>query len=752
MSQAIGSLFISLGLDTAALAKGAKQAQGQMGKLASDISNKLGKLGDIPGIKSLQGALIGISRNSAAALGTMAGAAVASLGALSVSAMNTAKEIQQLSVLANATPEEFQKWGYAAEQVGVSQEKMGDILKDVNDRVGDFIATGGGPMKDFFERIAPKVGVTAEQFRKLSGPDALQLYVSSLEKAGVNQQDFTFFMEAMASDATALLPILKNNGAQAKAFGDRLEALGGVMGNETVARLSKMRQAMSEIATVMGGVRNTLGAAFAPVIASLGAGFVSLMTRGSGLRLVFDGIAVVARTVADVFASVVNIISHVVSAIWNVSGAVLAAIDNFTGLSTAISWIWSVTGGAVVNLLTGISRILDATGGLGGAFTLLGEVASGVWEGMVTSAGAIPDGLSAIWERVKAGFLRMVLGLQQTWYSFIVGLSQAALKNGLDGMAAQLGDVAETAGMAVESTADAMNRASAAAETAAAAASGRFTEGFEIAKDALDRLNITVDESKTGMGGAGGGGLGDGLDQVAKKAGGAAEKLSSLQKVMKGLNEQIAKLQATAGLGELDTKIWEKQNEAQVKADSIDGKLIDNKMRQISAMERLRDATKDWQQTLSGAFSEFITKGGSFKSMLSSIIGKLAEMMAQQAFSKLWSGTSFGGAAKGVLGWLGIGANANGTDSWRGGLTRVNERGGEIMNLPAGTQIIPNDISKRMADNVSKGGGAVTFHVDARGSVEGEAERFARYLKLASPALIAAAAEKVKNDKDRGRR
>jgi phage-related protein len=37
-----------------------------------------------------------------------------------------------------------------------------------------------------------------------------------------------------------------------------------------------------------------------------------------------------------------------------------------------------------------------------------------------------------------------------------------------------------------------------------------------------------------------------------------------------------------------------------------------------------------------------------------------------------------------------------GTNYWRGGLTRVNERGGEIMNLPSGTQIIPHDISEKM--------------------------------------------------------
>lgn len=42
-------------------------------------------------------------------------------------------------------------------------------------------------------------------------------------------------------------------------------------------------------------------------------------------------------------------------------------------------------------------------------------------------------------------------------------------------------------------------------------------------------------------------------------------------------------------------------------------------------------------------------------------------------------------------------ANASGTDFWRGGLTRINEEGGEILNLPRGTQIIPHDVSMEMA-------------------------------------------------------
>lgn len=40
-----------------------------------------------------------------------------------------------------------------------------------------------------------------------------------------------------------------------------------------------------------------------------------------------------------------------------------------------------------------------------------------------------------------------------------------------------------------------------------------------------------------------------------------------------------------------------------------------------------------------------------------------------------------------------VGRNATGTNDWRGGLTYVHERGGELINLPQHTQIIPHDLS-----------------------------------------------------------
>ena len=49
------------------------------------------------------------------------------------------------------------------------------------------------------------------------------------------------------------------------------------------------------------------------------------------------------------------------------------------------------------------------------------------------------------------------------------------------------------------------------------------------------------------------------------------------------------------------------------------------------------------------------------------------------------------------------GHNAGGTDNWRGGPTWVNEKGGEIIDLPSGSRIIPADKSAKMMEG--NGGG-----------------------------------------------
>jgi phage-related protein len=62
---------------------------------------------------------------------------------------------------------------------------------------------------------------------------------------------------------------------------------------------------------------------------------------------------------------------------------------------------------------------------------------------------------------------------------------------------------------------------------------------------------------------------------------------------------------------------------------------------------------------------------------------------------------------------------ALGTSYFQGGLARINERGGEIVNLPNGSQVIPADKSEKLLE--SRRGG-VTVYVTIQGNVIGTNE------------------------------
>lgn len=69
---------------------------------------------------------------------------------------------------------------------------------------------------------------------------------------------------------------------------------------------------------------------------------------------------------------------------------------------------------------------------------------------------------------------------------------------------------------------------------------------------------------------------------------------------------------------------------------------------------------------------------------------------------------------KSAISWIAnkIGGNAMGTSYWRGGLTAVHERGGEIIDLPSGTRIIPHDVSLNIARDFNSKIASRTVSVD----------------------------------------
>lgn len=70
--------------------------------------------------------------------------------------------------------------------------------------------------------------------------------------------------------------------------------------------------------------------------------------------------------------------------------------------------------------------------------------------------------------------------------------------------------------------------------------------------------------------------------------------------------------------------------------------------------------------------------------------------------------------------------NAVGTSFYSGGQTRINEFGGEIVDLPTGTRIIPNDLSQKM----TSGSGNITINLNVAGNVLGNREFFDEMMSL----------------------
>lgn len=195
--------------------------------------------------RSMQRSFNNLSRN-------IAGMAAGYLGfAAAISQFNktlaNAKEIEIMARLAGQSVEDFQAAAYATNQFGISAEKLGDISKDVQDKLGDFIATGGGEFKDFFEQVAPRVGLTAEQLQDLSGPDVLLRVKKAMEDANVPMEQQIFYLEAITNDASKLIPLLENNGDAYHRLAQEARDANVIMSQADISALRESEKVISRV-------------------------------------------------------------------------------------------------------------------------------------------------------------------------------------------------------------------------------------------------------------------------------------------------------------------------------------------------------------------------------------------------------------------------------------------------------------------------------------------------------------------------
>jgi len=312
----LSRIQVLLDADTANFSEGMQKAKGESKSTFESIRENANKMG----------------KTVAAGATT----AVLALSAMAWETANQAVELEKFALRANTTTQDFQKMAVGAQAYGIEQEKLSDMMKDFNEKLGELTTIGAGGGVDFFEQIAVKTEGSAAaaeklilKMQKLSGPEALQLYVDKLEEAGVTQQQMSFYLESMASDMTDLYPLLANGGEGMKYYADMAERFGVIMADETLESATLLKDQIYSLDLQMQGAKNQLVQAVIPAFVDIASAFFSSSDQGLQFTEVSNGIAKGLKVLASIAIGAVTAIQLVGKALGGMA-AIGGAIWNET--------------------------------------------------------------------------------------------------------------------------------------------------------------------------------------------------------------------------------------------------------------------------------------------------------------------------------------------------------------------------------------------------------------------------------------
>ena len=275
-------------------------------------------------------------------------------------------QIQRSTAVANVAARDLQVWTAATKSLGIEQEKLADIFKDIDDKVGDFTANGAGPVKDFMEQWGKAAGITAEQLKRLAGPDVLQLVMKTMQAAGASSSEMTFMLEALASDASHLTPILADNAKGLKEAGERAQAFGLILSDETLGGIKEVNKGVTDLQDAGAGWVRQLGTDLIPTLLELKRNLDAVWTTLDSMGVAVSGVISVAfKTLATAAITVSKAFEYAGSAIggtlaalsFAATGDFSAALNVLKEMDKELARIDSSMSAAVARVWTGGTKI-----------------------------------------------------------------------------------------------------------------------------------------------------------------------------------------------------------------------------------------------------------------------------------------------------------------------------------------------------------------------------------------------------------
>lgn len=370
----------------------------------SEVSGAIGSLSDKLSLIRSGGMVAG-----AALGGALVGGALVAAGSLTRLAFSSAQADVQLAILANRTNTSlynFQVLSSAAQQFGVSQEQLGSILADVQEKLGEFSATEGGGAADFFEALQNNTSLTTEEIRELGrtvqgkdGVEAIQLMKDKMDELGATQQEQRFVFESLASDLGNLMPLFEDGGELLAKYGEELEVAGVIKSKEAIEQSQVLAAQTQALHLRYDGLKQQLATQMMPVLNNLLDHFLGGSEKGNQFGGVIKGVGYAAKATGTIIVGLAAGVSALVKAF-------SAVYDQFYNLGQTGRAFWEADGvlAKIDALNSGMSRaqtlastsVSEILGTFGSAVNSV----QGMWGDTLTET----DGLSAaLFDLNKAG-------------------------------------------------------------------------------------------------------------------------------------------------------------------------------------------------------------------------------------------------------------------------------------------------------------------------------------------------------------
>lgn len=348
MSQAlVGSLRVSLGLDSAQFTSGMKSAQTGLQQFA------------------------GVAKVGALAIGSAMVAAGGAMALAMKGVIDRADRMYEVSQSLGVAVEDLSRLQYAAELSGVSAENLEKSIRKLSVGLYDASQNASGPAAAAFRALG------------ISATDAAGNVRPAIDVIGDLAKRFETLPDGAAKTALAIkvfgrsgadmIPMLNEGEAGLRAMYEEAEQLGIVLDTESAAAAERFNDNLTRLGKVQDGIVTRVTAGMLPAFDRLAAMMVKTANDSEGLKVVGRGLGIVMN-------GLIAVVLGVAGAFWALG---LAAADyakiavrlahlDFAGAIAA----WDARGNAAAQslrntgnqiraLFTAVAPTADALGGLG---------------------------------------------------------------------------------------------------------------------------------------------------------------------------------------------------------------------------------------------------------------------------------------------------------------------------------------------------------------------------------------------------